>query len=309
MNKLVDAFTPVDHVRDDLIKYIETAFSTKYESFNIERKDLLEKPGVLSTEPIVELLRGNKTTVNVNDLSSKDLPGMNTRQIELFQKLVTVKNGLFPWTLYEHQKDMLRESLNGKPCVITSGTGSGKTESFLLPIFAQLAAEAESWNPITRPPTSTATRNPLNSMRESRGETTSHTPAVRALILYPMNALVEDQLTRLRSSLDSASSRAVMDEHFGGHRFYFGRYNGSTPVAGHPFKVERDGIKSNSQKRSELRQKLESFRRESTLVDKFIDENKGSLKADELNEIRCFFPRVGDDSSEMLHRWLSLIHI
>ena len=41
-----------------------------------------------------------------------------------------------------------------------------------------------------------------------RGE--DRTPAVRALILYPMNALVEDQISRLRSALDSDQARAVL---------------------------------------------------------------------------------------------------
>lgn len=303
MNKLLDAFTPVDHVRDELIKYIETAFSTKYESFNLERKELLEKPGVLSTEPIVELLRGYKLTSGVRDLGSGDLPGMNSSQIKLFQELVSAKGGLFPWPLYEHQKEVLRESLSGNPCVITSGTGSGKTESFLLPIFAQLAAESESWGPVSLPSFKESKWDPLKNRRESRGETASHTPAVRALILYPMNALIEDQLTRLRSSLDSDSVRAVMDKKFEGHRFYFGRYNGSTPVAGHPFKVGNNGIESNSGKRKELRQKIEAFRAGSAMVDRFIAENKELLTPDELSELRCFFPRVSDDSSEMLYRW------
>src|ERR1035438_6694492 len=58
--------------------------------------------------------------------------------------------------------------------MIMTGTGSGKTESFLLPILGKLADEAV---------------NGTTSFSES---------AVRAMILYPMNALVNDQLGRLR---------------------------------------------------------------------------------------------------------------
>ena len=54
--------------------------------------------------------------------------------------------------------------------------------------------------------------------------------AVRALILYPMNALVEDQLQRLRKALDSDAVRTWLDTNRGGHRFFFGRYTGKTPV-------------------------------------------------------------------------------
>ena len=56
---------------------------------------------------------------------------------------------------------------------------------------------------------------------------------MRALILYPMNALVEDQLVRLRKALDSSEARDVMDGALKGNRIFFGRYTGATPVTGH----------------------------------------------------------------------------
>jgi DEAD/DEAH box helicase/Helicase conserved C-terminal domain len=58
--------------------------------------------------------------------------------------------------------------------VVCSGTGSGKTEAFLIPLIDSLIREHEDGN--------------LN-------------PDVRAMILYPMNALVNDQIRRLRSIL------------------------------------------------------------------------------------------------------------
>lgn len=61
-----------------------------------------------------------------------------------------------------------------KNLVVCSGTGSGKTESFLIPLIDSLIREHETGN--------------LN-------------PGVRAMILYPMNALVNDQIRRLRSIL------------------------------------------------------------------------------------------------------------
>ena len=57
-------------------------------------------------------------------------------------------------------------------------------------------------------------------------------PAIRALILYPLNALVEDQLARLRDGLDGAGARAWLQAHRAGNRIYFGRYTGRTPVSG-----------------------------------------------------------------------------
>ncbi|MCY3923286.1 MAG: hypothetical protein OXG27_12970, partial [Chloroflexi bacterium] len=48
-----------------------------------------------------------------------------------------------------------------------------------------------------------------------------------------MNALVEDQLVRMRKALDSREARDVMDRALHGNRIFFGRYTGATPVTGH----------------------------------------------------------------------------
>lgn len=74
--------------------------------------------------------------------------------------------------LYFHQETAVRH-VNGKPrnLVVSTGTGSGKTEAFLIPIIDAL-------------------------LREHEAGTLG--PGVRALILYPLNALANDQLKRLR---------------------------------------------------------------------------------------------------------------
>ncbi|PRC59428.1 hypothetical protein C6A85_23475, partial [Mycobacterium sp. ITM-2017-0098] len=78
--------------------------------------------------------------------------------------------------LYIHQETSIRKFLDGRNLVVSTGTGSGKTESFLMPI--------------------------LNSLLEERANGTLG-PGVRAMLLYPMNALANDQLKRLRSVLRS----------------------------------------------------------------------------------------------------------
>ena len=308
MTRLVDPISPVEHVRDDLIKYIETAFSTRFASLRTERHQLLRLAGTMATEPIIESPPEYKTDRKVKDLGEADLPGLTSRQILLFQQVVSATGGLVSpkWTLYRHQVEMLTDSLKGHPCIITTGTGSGKTESFLLPVFANLAREAARWGPVPNP-TVADWRGYLprkdilkNNRRRLRRETAIHRPAVRALILYPMNALVEDQLTRLRSALDGEAVRRALDDHCGRHRFYFGRYNGPTPIPGHP--VTSEG-RTNGRKRTMLREQLESLCDTSEKVDQFIAENPDKLKPDELAAIRNFFPRVSGDSSEMLHRW------
>jgi len=186
---------------------------------------------------------------------------------------------------YSHQVEMLKRGINaGTPGIVTSGTGSGKTEAFLLPLFARIAQEAVSWpkpangflgrrwwqspsgepyervnnngdrvisysaiprttsmaadqgepdrpSETFRPDKRNPTRSPFQPHRH--GEHSDRPAAVRALVLYPMNALVEDQLVRLRKALDSREAREVMDEAFNGNRIFFGRYTGASPVTGH----------------------------------------------------------------------------
>ncbi len=85
---------------------------------------------------------------------------------------------------YDHQADALELALAPphRDLVVTTGTGSGKTETFLLPILGRLAAEATT-------------------------RTSFSTRAVRALLLYPMNALVNDQLAGSGCSLAVTTSR------------------------------------------------------------------------------------------------------
>lgn len=73
-----------------------------------------------------------------------------------------------PFTLYQHQREALERARRGESYVVTSGTGSGKSLTYFLPIID---------NVLRRPPTA---------------------PGVVALVVYPMNALVNSQLEALR---------------------------------------------------------------------------------------------------------------
>lgn len=76
--------------------------------------------------------------------------------------------------LYKHQEESINIIGSGRSAVITTGTGSGKTECFLFPILNDLLKDAEGGN-------------------QEKG--------IRALFLYPMNALVNDQIDRVRRML------------------------------------------------------------------------------------------------------------
>ncbi|WP_292698471.1 DEAD/DEAH box helicase, partial [Microbacterium sp. 69-10] len=135
-------------------------------------------------------------------------------------------------SLYRHQEEALTAGVQpGQHMVITAGTGSGKTESFLMPVLSSLLSESRTWTGHGTSPDDwwTSEGNPYRPQRE--GET-GREAAVRTIVLYPMNALVDDQLIRLRRALDNDGIRAWLDANRNGHRFYFGRYTGATPVTG-----------------------------------------------------------------------------
>lgn len=147
------------------------------------------------------------------------------KQIRQFGRFAT-------YNPYQHQFEMLCKGFGlGKNVLITSGTGSGKTESFMLPLLASLLNEAKTWHATHGPQTYKANwwQNQQDSKYKAcQRDGEQRTSAIRSLLLYPMNALVADQVARLRKALDSDDVRQFLDSKCGGHRIFFGSYNGNT---------------------------------------------------------------------------------
>jgi Lhr-like helicase len=225
--KGLDAATVFDTLRDYFFRYYETPFALADHRLELERRHLLDQDGVTWREPWLEPLRDFQTTGR----SLEDSCAAAAAPEELAQ---FARAGLVPpeiSNLYQHQAHALEAALSGKNVVVTAGTGSGKTEAFLLVVIAQLLKDSRSWRGQGAAQDDHWWVGKKKWTPQRAGES-GHEPAVRALILYPMNALVEDQLIRLRRALDSATARSWLDEHRSGHRFYFGRYTGQTPVSG-----------------------------------------------------------------------------
>ena len=304
---MIDPIKAFEKIRDNFILYIKTAFGTRFPTLEHEREQLLRQPRVLNQEPWIEPLPSYRSSNKViSTLSEEDLPGLDEHQRELFKGLV--RCGLFgEYDLHLHQAQMMRRVLSGRHCVVTAGTGSGKTESFLLPLFAQLAKEIHGWEEPSTPHQhcndwwkNTSWHDQCKSgnrlQRSYRIPQRSHEermPAVRALILYPMNALVEDQLTRLRKALDSEKARQWFRQHAHGNRIYMGRYNGSTPIAGHEFKDDA--------RRKPNRSKIEELMKKMNEADQAAAAAQSHEAQDTEEEIAHFFPRL--DGSEMRNRW------
>ncbi len=111
--------------------------------------------------------------------------------------------------LYSHQVEAIQILERGENLVVATGTGSGKTECFLLPI--------------------------LNDILANPG------PGLRAIMIYPMNALADDQLRRLRRLL------LPLPE------ITFGRYTGDTPEMVEEVKRPAEAVPNERYTRREIR--------------------------------------------------------
>jgi len=224
-NPLPDAFAVSRALREAYFRYYDTPFALADRALQDERRALLDAEGVSWRDPWIDLLREYETVDD--DLGTAfELAGAHSALAD-FSRLGLLSG--IP-SVYRHQYEALQLSLADRHVAITAGTGSGKTEALFLPVLNALLAESSAWRAAR--PTPGRWWAGTGPYIAQRGPDEGRTAAVRALVLYPMNALVEDQLVRLRQALDGEGPRAWLDAHRGGHRFYFGRYTGQTPVGG-----------------------------------------------------------------------------
>ncbi|MBO9127949.1 MULTISPECIES: DEAD/DEAH box helicase [unclassified Rhizobium] len=311
-------FDPIggfDRMIDQFLAYLDTAYRIDDVNVSQARRDLLSDPKQLALDPIFEVVPRYETSENGLEalLEDKDgiLHGFSPQERNAFVQLAL--SGLFDrddttpelkgaYPPYDHQLKMLKRGVrDGQPGIVTSGTGSGKTESFLLPILAQLAKEACSW-PRPHMPYDDDWLNDKGRFRlYRRNESPIRPQAVRALVLYPLNALVEDQMVRLRKAIDSPAAHEVMEKNFNGNRLFFGRYTGKSPVTGyrkHPRRQDSEyWTKRTRRARSELKAEMRRYR---SIQERIALDVVGGGKAKD-KDLRYVFPST--NGSELISRW------
>lgn len=163
----------IEELREALREYIEATYHISHPSVIRERARLLNEEGVIYQRPFLE---STPRYVTTDSFSQSKLP---KAVLDIFGCVSSATGDagiLIHDPPFQHQYRAVTKSLlEDRSLVVMTGTGSGKTECFLLPILGKLAIEASS-----------------------KGQNFGRTSAVRALVLYPMNALVNDQLGRLR---------------------------------------------------------------------------------------------------------------
>ena len=196
-------------LRGSLRDYIEAAYHVGDRRLVEQRRQILDDPGVIHQEPYLESTPRYTTGRPFAEL---DIPEPARRVIEAVTSEAVGPDGdRLRRRLYDppftHQAQALVAAIrDGRSLVVTTGTGSGKTESFLMPILGRLARQAADGTPF-------------------------RDPAVRAVLLYPMNALVNDQLGRLRLLLGDPRVRELFQS-WAGRPARFARYTSRTLYPG-----------------------------------------------------------------------------
>ncbi|HVL40304.1 MAG TPA: DEAD/DEAH box helicase, partial [Fimbriimonadaceae bacterium] len=286
--------TVMSYVRDAYLRYYDSAFWMRDEGVMAERKALLLEPGVMAQEPLLEAVPVYPSTVPVEESCARaglsDAVGTRLGDVVFGKKDINLR---------EHQTQSLQYAIAGdergrRNVVVTSGTGSGKTESFLLPLLARLLEERATM------PRGCSVNRWWDKHHDAAIKTWDHlranvrdrvTPAVRAMILYPTNALVEDQMSRLRQA--AIRGKELM----GSPLFYFGRYTGATLGGTY---VPPSSLKASDRNRiNEVGRQLRDVAKEATALRATL-EQKG-LSREEVIEAIAQFPDPA--CGEMLTRW------
>lgn len=163
-----------NNIKNEFIDYVATSYSFCDENLqqqfveelrkNISKGPLLEIKDVFETgHSIAELVdQGVLSPLFLNLESEKPQNKLYKRKLPVDRKL------------YLHQEQAINSIVSGNNAVISTGTGSGKTNCFLIPVINELLREQEEG---------------------------TLGPGVRALFIYPMNALANDQMKNIRELL------------------------------------------------------------------------------------------------------------
>lgn len=160
-------------IKEEFISYLTTSYKTCDENYNTQFKALLERE--ISKGPFVDISDIFKTGNTLNQLIDEDVISSRFRLLEVNKPKGYEIEVPLDRPLFKHQEKALRKAVENKNIIVTTGTGSGKTESFLYPVLNKLFKEQEDGN-----------------LAES---------GVRAILIYPMNALANDQIKRIRDIL------------------------------------------------------------------------------------------------------------
>ena len=237
-------------IRTELENYIQSQYFGKSMLLLNAVQPELDKEGLLYKRPYIESSPAYKSSSD--GIEKSDIPDWMKGY---FKALINAGIGVYQ-NPYVHQVEALKAAVKGKNLFVSTGTGSGKTECFMWPLMAKLADEArnspETWC--------------------NRG--------VRTIIMYPMNALVSDQISRLRRLIGDADNKFVgIFRNICGEtvrRPQFGMYTGRTPYPGKEPEQSQDKMLEKTLKQLSF----PKSERQRAYYDQLLSEGKIPAKSD-----------------------------
>ena len=170
-----ESFNPAQAARDIKDDFVDYILSARYCYCEQLREKLRRQlKNTITKGPFVSITDIFKTGMSLKELLNEHEPYRLSQEFSRLEDGKEKRKLPLDRPLYLHQERAYRKVSEGRNIVVTTGTGSGKTESFLIPIFNELLKEKE------------------NGTLDDN---------VRAIIIYPMNALANDQVKRLRQYL------------------------------------------------------------------------------------------------------------
>jgi hypothetical protein len=161
----MDPIKAKEALENNYQRYLSTTFRLQDTELQKQLLENLREKGKFVKGPILEVTPEYRKGACIADLVEEGLLSEEFYRLQVESLPVQRK-------LYDHQEKAVRKlTSDGRNIMVSTGTGSGKTEAFLIPILDYLFKEKENG---------------------------ALGPGVRALLLYPMNALANDQLKRLR---------------------------------------------------------------------------------------------------------------
>lgn len=149
-------------------QYLLTTFGLDNEAYARQFAQQLAETNTVVSGPYLDISDAFTKDKTIADLVAEG--ALSVEMLHLDSPAFPVRSR----QLYFHQVQAIKKVRSGHHIVVSTGTGSGKTESFVIPILDHLLQEKE------------------------RGKLS---PGVRALLIYPMNALANDQIARFREIL------------------------------------------------------------------------------------------------------------
>ena len=193
---MFDPIVASENIRDSYIDYITTTFKFADDTYAEEFRRELNKEGEIAKGPYLDFGGSYETGKSMRELVEECSVSSlfpNLEQADESEKELKMDR-----PLYVHQEEAIAKAAQDKNLIVTTGTGSGKTECFLLPILNHLLGNIEQ-----------------GTLSDS----------VYAIVIYPMNALANDQLKRMRKLLKDFP------------QIRFGLYNGNTET------TQKDALK------------------------------------------------------------------